>query len=33
VLSQDLFAIDPMLTYETHVLMTVFDGKMIYSRP
>jgi len=30
VLSQDLFTIDPMKTYETKVLMTVFDGKIIY---
>lgn len=30
VLSQDLFTIDPMQTYQTKVLMTVFDGKIIY---
>jgi hypothetical protein len=30
VLSQDLFTIDPMKTHETKVLMTVFDGKVIY---
>jgi predicted amidohydrolase YtcJ len=31
VLSQDLFTIDPMKTHETKVLVTVFDGKIIYS--
>ncbi len=31
VLSQDLFTIDPMKTYETRVLMTVFDGKVIFN--
>jgi hypothetical protein len=30
VLSQDLFTIDPTKTHETKVLMTVFDGKVIY---
>jgi predicted amidohydrolase YtcJ len=30
VLSQDLFTIEPMKTYQTNVLMTVFDGKIIY---
>ncbi len=30
VLSQNLFEIDPMQTHETKVLMTVFDGKIIY---
>jgi predicted amidohydrolase YtcJ len=30
LLSQDLFAIDPMKTYQTQVLMTVFDGNVIY---
>ncbi len=32
VLSQDVFTIDPIKTYETKVLMTVFDGKVIYDR-
>jgi predicted amidohydrolase YtcJ len=31
VFSQDLFTIDPMKTFETTVLLTVFDGKVIYS--
>jgi predicted amidohydrolase YtcJ len=31
VFSQDLFTIDPMKTFETKVLLTVFDGKVIYS--
>jgi predicted amidohydrolase YtcJ len=30
VFSQDLFTIDPMKTYETKVVLTVFDGKLIY---
>lgn len=30
VFSQDLFTIDPMKTYETKVVLTVFDGKVIY---
>jgi predicted amidohydrolase YtcJ len=30
VLSQDLFSIDPMKTHQTRVLMTIFDGKIIY---
>ncbi len=30
VFSQDLFAIDPMKTHETRVVMTIFDGKVIY---
>lgn len=30
VLSQDLFSIEPMKTFETKVLVTVFDGKVIY---
>jgi hypothetical protein len=30
VLSQDLFSIEPMKTFETKVLITVFDGKIIY---
>jgi len=30
VLSQDLFSIDPMKTYQTKVLMTIFDGKIIF---
>ncbi len=30
VLSQDLFTIDPMKTYETHVVTTVFNGRIIY---
>ncbi len=32
VLSQDLFTINPMDTYKTKVMMTVFDGKVIYER-
>lgn len=31
VFSQDLFTIDPMKTHETNVVLTVFDGKVIYS--
>lgn len=31
VFSQDLFTIDPMKTAETKVLLTVFDGKVIYN--
>ncbi len=31
VLSQDLFTIDPMQIYKTKVLMTIFDGRIIYS--
>jgi predicted amidohydrolase YtcJ len=30
VLSQDLFTIDPMKTFETKVLITIFDGRIIY---
>ncbi|MBL7872870.1 MAG: amidohydrolase [Cyclobacteriaceae bacterium] len=30
VFSQDLFTIDPMKTHETKVVLTVFDGKIIY---
>jgi predicted amidohydrolase YtcJ len=30
VFSQDLFAIDPMKTHETRVVLTVFDGNVIY---
>lgn len=30
VLSQDLFSIEPMKTHETKVMLTVFDGKIIY---
>lgn len=30
--SQDLFTIDPMKTHETKVVLTVFDGKIIYSK-
>jgi len=30
VFSQDLFTIDPMLTSKTNVVLTVFDGKIIY---
>jgi predicted amidohydrolase YtcJ len=30
VLSQDLFKINPMRIHETRVLLTVFDGKVIY---
>jgi predicted amidohydrolase YtcJ len=32
VFSQDLFTIDPMKTHETKVVLTVFDGKIIYSK-
>lgn len=31
VFSQDLFTIDPMKTFETKVLLTVFDGRIIYN--
>jgi len=31
VFSQDLFTIDPMKTSETKVVLTVFDGKIIYN--
>ena len=31
VLSQNLFEIDPMKTHETRVVMTIFDGKVIYT--
>ena len=31
VFSQDLFTIDPMKTYATKVVLTVFDGKVIYN--
>lgn len=31
VYSQDLFTIDPMKTHETKVVLTIFDGKIIYS--
>ena len=31
VFSQDLFSIDPMKTHETNVVLTVFDGKVIYN--
>lgn len=30
VLSQDLFSIDPTKTYQTKVVMTIFDGKIIF---
>jgi predicted amidohydrolase YtcJ len=30
VFSQDLFTVDPMKTHETKVVLTVFDGKVIY---
>jgi predicted amidohydrolase YtcJ len=30
VFSQDLFSIDPMKTHETRVVMTVFNGNVIY---
>ncbi len=30
VLSQDVFSIDPMKTHETKVLMTIFNGKIIF---
>lgn len=31
VFSQDLFTIDPMKMFETKVVLTVFDGKIIYN--
>lgn len=31
VFSQDLFTIPSMDIYKTKVLMTIFDGKIIYS--
>ena len=31
VLSQDLFRIDPAMIHRTHVLLTVCDGKIVYS--
>jgi predicted amidohydrolase YtcJ len=30
VLSQDLFTVDPLKVHETRVVLTVFDGKVIY---
>ncbi len=33
VLSQDLFKIDPMRIHETRVVLTVFDGKVVYRDP
>ncbi|HQQ98988.1 MAG TPA: amidohydrolase [Cyclobacteriaceae bacterium] len=34
VLSEDLFSIEPMKTYQTRVLITVVDGKIVYeARP
>ena len=30
VFSHNLFTIDPMKTHETRVVMTIFDGKVIY---
>jgi predicted amidohydrolase YtcJ len=30
IFSQDLFEIDPMKIHETKVLLTIFDGKVIY---
>ena len=33
VLSQDLFRINPMDIYKTKVVMTIFDGKIIYRQP
>jgi len=32
VLSQDIFAIDPMAILETEVVATMFDGEFVYSR-
>jgi predicted amidohydrolase YtcJ len=32
VFSHDLFTIDPMKTHETKVVLTVFDGKIIYNQ-
>ena len=33
VLSQDLFAIDPMKIHDTRVVTTIFDGRVVYRRP
>ena len=33
VLSQDLFKLDPQRIHETRVVLTVFDGKVIYREP
>ena len=33
VLSQDIFAIDPMNILETEVVATMFDGEFVYSQP
>jgi predicted amidohydrolase YtcJ len=32
VFSQNLFTIDPIKTYETNVVLTMFDGKVIYNK-
>jgi predicted amidohydrolase YtcJ len=32
VVSDDILAIDPVLMRDTHVDMTIFDGKVIYER-
>jgi predicted amidohydrolase YtcJ len=32
VLSQDLFNIDPMKIFQTKVVITVFDGKIVFER-
>lgn len=32
IFSQDLFTIDPMKTHETKVVLTVFDGRVIYNQ-
>jgi predicted amidohydrolase YtcJ len=32
VLDRDIFSVDPMEILETQVLMTVFDGKVVYRR-
>jgi predicted amidohydrolase YtcJ len=32
VFSDDLFLIDPMKTHEAKIVLTVFDGKVIYDK-
>ncbi|NDD65655.1 MAG: hypothetical protein EBZ36_17015, partial [Acidobacteria bacterium] len=33
VLSQDLFRLDPRRIHETQVLLTVFNGRPVYTHP
>lgn len=33
VLSQDLFRIDPLRIHQTRVLLTIFDGRVVYTHP